>query len=775
MATIETQQGKEIYEFGPFRVDAERELLLRAGEAVPLTPKAFQVLLLLIRRGNEVVTKDDLMKSVWPETFVEETNLSRNIFMLRKALGESAQDHRYIVTVPGRGYRFAERVEALAEQEATMVVARRSQVKIHVDERRPWVRIAGAAALLAIAAGAVAYRLLRRPKILGPRDTIVLGEFANSTGDLVFDGTLRQGLAVQLEQSPYLSLVSQARILHTLALMGKSHDTRLTPGIARQVCERTGSAAEIDGAIVRMGTQYVLSIHASNCETGETVDDEQVQVARKEDVLKGLSQMATRFRRRVGESMPAIKSHDKPLAEATTPSLDALKAYSTAWEIHDRSGAIAAVPLFSRAIQIDPGFAMAYASLGRMYDDLDQSDLGAQYAVKAWQLRDRASERERFFIAVGYQQLATGNQEETRQIAESWVQMYPRDPLPHTFLSGMVNKVAGRFAAGAAEARKAIALDPDFAIGYYNLGVNNAYLNRLDVAEDALRLADARGLAIDEFFMLRYDVAFLRGDSAGMQRVAEAARQRDGAEGWITDKEALAAAFSGHLRQARSMTRHAVEESLQDSQQERAGLWLAGAAEREALFMNRAEARREAETALAQSTGREVEYGAAFALALAGDLGRAQSLAADLDKRFPEDTLVKFEFVPAIRALVALESKEPRQAVQDLEGCAPYELSPPRQLLGALYPVYVRGLAYLANGRGADAAKEFERILDHSGIVVSDPIGVLARLQLARAYAMAGERMKAQSSYKDFLTLWKGADADVPILRQARAEYAKLR
>ena len=774
MATVETQEGKEIYEFGPFRVDAEREILLRAGQPVALTPKAFQVLLLLVRRGSEVVSKEELMKTVWPETFVEESNLSRNIFMLRKALGESAQDHRYIVTVPGRGYRFAERVQPVSELEATMVLASRSEVKIHVDQRRPWPWMTVAVAVAAIAGGALAYRLLHRSVNLGPRDTVVLADFANSTGDPVFDGTLRQGLAVQLEQSPFLGLVSQARILHTLTLMGAPRDARLTPGVAREVCQRTGSAAVIEGAVAKLGRQYVLSIHASNCQTGETLDDEQLQVARKEDVLKALSQMATRFRRRVGESRSAIESHDKPLAEATTPSLNALKAYSTAWEIHDRSGPIAAVPLFQRAIALDPGFAMAYASVGRMYADLDQSDLAAQYAEKAWQLRERTSERERFFITVGYEQLTLGNEEQTRQTAESWVQMYPRDARAHSFLSGMANKVAGRFDVAAGEARKTIELDPDFAIGYLNLALNNAYMNHLDKAESALREADARGLAIDEFFMLRYVIAFLKGDNAAMRRVADAARERDGAEGWITDNEAFAAAYGGRLQQARSLTGRAVEESLHVSQKGRAGLWLAGAAEREALFQYRTEARGEAEKALAQSNSREVEFGAAFALALAGDAARAQTIADDLDKRYPEDTLVQFEDLPTIRALIALERNNPLQAIQTLQNCSPYELSPPLAMIGALYPAYVRGLAYLADGRGAEAALQFQRILDHSGIVGSDPIGAMAHLQLARAFAMEGDKRKARSSYQDFLTLWKGADTEIPILRQAKVEYAKL-
>jgi eukaryotic-like serine/threonine-protein kinase len=480
--------------------------------------------------------------------------------------------------------------------------------------------------------------------------------------------------------------------------------------------------------------------------------------------------MAARFRRRAGESLAAVESHNKPLAEATTPSLEALKAYSTAWEIHNKSGPIAAVPLLHRAIELDPGFAMAYASLGRMYADLDQSDLAAQYAEKAWQLRGRASERERFFITVGYQQLTLGNQEQTRQTAESWAQMYPRDALAHSFLSGMANKVAGRFDTAAAEARKTVDLDPDFAIGYLNVALNNAFMNRLDDAESALREADARGLAIDEFSMLRFGIAFLKDNNAAMQRVADTARQRDGAQGWITDDEAFAAAFSGHLQQARILTHRAVEESLHVSQKERAALWLAGGAEREALFGYRAEARRQAALALTYSTGREVEFGAAFSLALAGDSAGAQSLAGDLQKRFSQDTLVQFDYLPALRALVALQRHDTSRAIEALQIASPYELSPPGALIGALYPVYVRGMAYLAERHGAEAAQEFQKILDHSGIVVSDPIGALAYLQLARAYAMSGDKAKARSSYRDFLSLWKGADPDIPVIQQARAE-----
>ena len=390
MATLASPKEKELYEFGPFRVDADKEILLRDGEPVPLTPKAFQVLLALVRRGQEVVTKDELLSTVWPGTFVEEANLSRNIFMLRKALGETPQEHRFILTVPGRGYRFAETARLVPSQsvppqpqETTVLVARHSQLEIQIRESRLRVALALAAVAVAALGSILLWKGSHRAPPLTQRDTIVLADFANSTGDPVFDGTLRQGMAVELEQSPFLSLVSDQRIRRTLTLMGQPADTPLTPDISRQICERVGSAAVLDGSIARIGQAWVLALHARSCSTGASLDDEQVQVPRREDVLAALSQIGTRFRRRVGESTSTIENHNKPLPEATTSSLDALKAYSTAWEIHLRSGPIAAVSLLERAVELDPQFAMAWASMGRMNADLDQSDLAASNLAQA--------------------------------------------------------------------------------------------------------------------------------------------------------------------------------------------------------------------------------------------------------------------------------------------------------------------------------------------------------------------------------------------------------
>jgi DNA-binding winged helix-turn-helix (wHTH) protein len=390
MSASGSHTGKELYEFGPFRVDPEKQKLLRAGESIALTPKAFQLLLVLVRRSNQIVSKDELMNTVWPDTFVEETNLTRNIFALRKALGESAQD-RYIITVPGQGYRLAEDALVVSEPELSFIAASHSKVQIQLRETKPWRWIAVAAIVALAIAGGTTRFLFRRTSGLTEKDTVVLADFANSTGDAVFDGTLRQGMAVQLEQSPFLSLISEGRIRQTLRLMGKATDAPLTAAVAHELCARTGSAAVLEGSIATMGSHYVVGLRATSCRTGEVLDEEQTQSARKEDVLNALSEVARKFRSRVGESLSTVEKHDTSLAEATTPSLEALEAYSEGWRVHASSGAMASLPFFKRATEIDPSFAMAHASLGRIYADLDESDLSSESTTRAWQMRDRTS------------------------------------------------------------------------------------------------------------------------------------------------------------------------------------------------------------------------------------------------------------------------------------------------------------------------------------------------------------------------------------------------
>jgi serine/threonine protein kinase/tetratricopeptide (TPR) repeat protein len=639
---------------------------------------------------------------------------------------------------------------------------------------RNWVTIAAATLVLAIAG----YFYLQRTPKLTDKDTIVLADFENKTGDPVFDGTLRRGLAVQLEQSPFLSLVSDEHMQRVLSLMRQPPDARLTPQLAQGICERTASAAVLDGSIASLGSQFVLGLRARNCRTGDILDDEQVQVARKEEVLNALSLIARKFRTRVGESLATVEKYSTPLEAATTPSLNALKAYSAGWKTVYSSGAAAALPLFRHAVDIDPGFGMAHAALARMYADIDESHLAAESARRAWQLRDHMSDPEKFFVTSLYHMFVTGNLEEARQTCEAWAQTYPRDGRAHVCLSGYISKARGEYERALAESRKAVELDGDFAIIYYNLAVNNVYLDRLKEADDALQRAAGRGLEIDEFVMLAHDIAFLRGDQVAMEREAARARKRPAAYNWISNREASAMVYSGHLQNAREITSGAVAQAEAAAHLEVAGLWQAGAAVREALLGNAFEARQRAAGALNLSRHRDVEYGAAFSLALSGDSARAQALANDLEKRFPEDSSVRFSYVPVVRARLALNSGNASQAMELLEAAVPYELGAQRSsgegFFGALYPVYVRGEAYLAAGRGAEAAAEFQKILDHRGIVVSDPIGALARWRLGKALTMAGNTARAKSAYEDFLTLWKDADRDIPILTQARAEYARL-
>lgn len=771
----DNQRPKQLYEFGPFQVDAEKEILLRAGEPVPLTPKTFQILLVLVRHHHDVVTKDNLMKAVWPDTFVEEANLSRNIFMLRKALGESPQDHRYILTVPGRGYRLAESVRLVPEQEISIVAAKHSKVEIEIKETRPWRWIA-VAVIVVVAIAIVAFRLfVRRAPVLSAKDTVVIADFVNTTGDSVFDGTLRQGISVQLNQSPFLSLVSDQRIRRTLGLMGRPADTRLTSDVAKEVCERTGSVAVLNGSIANFGTRYVLGLQAKDCRTGDVLDEEQAQAASKEDVLNALDRIASKFRRRVGESVATIQQHNTPLAEATTPSLEALKAFSMAEKIHYSVDPVSAVPLYQRAIGIDPKFAMAYADLGQAYGEIGESDLSATAASKAYELRERTSDQEKFFITLTYQLRLTGDLEKAQQTCSVWAQTYTRDARPHGFLSAML-QMGGQHERSIEEGRKMIELDPDFAVGYANLAAGYQNLDRFEEAEDTLRRAVERKVQFPDYAILRYQLAFLKGDSTGMDR--EAAQYEPNSQGSMYQSEALALAYFGHLQRANEKSRRAAQLAQQNSQRESAALFDTGAALWNAFFGDAPAAKQSANEALRLSKDREVEYGAAAALALADEDLKSKMMADDLERRFSEDTSVRFNYLPSLRALLATRTGQPSQALALLEQARPSELGTPRSTIhgyfGALYPVYVRGLAYLGEGKNSEAAAEFKKILDHRGIVVSDPIGALAHLQLGRAYASAGDRIKAKSAYQQFLQLWKDGDPDIPILKQAKREYAKL-
>jgi serine/threonine protein kinase/tetratricopeptide (TPR) repeat protein len=635
------------------------------------------------------------------------------------------------------------------------------------------------AALLALSIGGYFY--FHRVPTLTDKDTIVLADFDNKTGDPVFDDTLRQGLSVELQQSPFLSVISDRQVQQQLALMGQSKEARLTAELAQQICERTASAMVLEGSIASLGSQYVLGLRARNCNTGNAVDQEQVQVARREDVLNSLSQVARKFRTRIGESLSTVEKHSKPLAEATTPSLEALKAYSSGMRVLNSSGTGAAIPSLRRAVEIDPTFAMAYAQLGLSYSTAGESVLSAESTTKAWLLRDRVSDRERFFIDFTYDRQVTGNLEKAYQTLELWLQTYPRGQQPnaHSLLGGLSTHGTGRFERAIETSQAEVAVDPDFLFGYANLASANYFLDRFEEAQTAIQQASERKLGDPNLLVIAYNIALFKGDREQMDRVVGLAAGKPKAEHSLAHQEALALARAGRLEAARRASNRAMDLIQQAGERETAASYQAARAVWEVVCGNAAEGRRNATAALALSSGRDVEYAAGLALALSEDSSRSQPLADDLEKRFPEDTFAKFTYVPVLRALSALEGGKPADSVERLHIALPYELAVnglnfSHFYLGGLHSAYVRGEAFVAARRYPEAVAEFQKILTHRGIVGADPIGALAHWKLGRAYVLSGDTIKAKAAYQDFLTLWKEADPDVPILRQAKAEYAKL-
>jgi tetratricopeptide (TPR) repeat protein len=602
----------------------------------------------------------------------------------------------------------------------------------------------------------------------------VLGDFANKTGDAVFDDTLQQGLAVQLEQSPFLSIVSDARVQQTLQLMGEPSGTKLTPNVARGVCQRTGSRAYLSGSIANLGNQYVIGLNAVNCATGDALVAEQVQAEGKEKVLDALGRAASEMRGKLGESLSTVQKLDTPLEQATTPSIEALQAYTLARKTMTQNADFnAAVPLFQRAVGLDPKFAMAYASLGTVYYNVGEGDLAVENARKAYDLRNKVSEREKFYIESHYEDFVVGDLEKTIEVYQLWAQTYPRDSLPHTNM-GVCYQNLGEHGKALAEFHEAFQMDPD-GLNYSNLAMAYIDMDRFTDAAATAKEAQAKGLDSPTVRLYVYELAFLHDDTTEMAKQLAAAAGKPGEESTLLQFASGTAAYAGQLTKARELSRQAVASAERSQEKVRAARFESEAAIREAVFGNPVEARRLAENALALSNSRDSESVAALGLALAGD-NRAEGLAVDLAKRFPEDTLVQFNYLPTIQAEMELNRHDAAHAVEILEPAQPYELGTAgsSSFTVNLYSVYVRGQAYLAEGQGARATVEFQKILDSRGLVLNEPIGALANLGLARSYALQGDAAKARSAYETFFQLWKDADADVPILQQARIEVLKL-
>jgi len=630
--------------------------------------------------------------------------------------------------------------------------------------RRKWAVLGGVAVLLA---AVVTFLYLQRKPALTESDSILLTDFVNTTGEAVFDGTLKKALEVDLGQSPYLNVFPDQKVRQTLKFMGRSPEERITHEVGLEICQRRGIKAMLSGSVASLGSQYLITLEAVSAATGDSLAQEQGQAASKERVLDTLGKVASRLRARLGESLNSIQKFDKPLQEATTSSLEALRAFSLGDAQFDKGAQAEAIPLYRRAIELDPNFALAYARLGTVYTNMGEMTDGAEYTKKAFERRERGSEAEKFYITSHYYHFVTGELDKAAEAYQLWEQTYPRASVPIINLT-VIYGAMGQYDKALQEALAALRLDPTNAVGYGNVGSTYINLNRYEEAKAVHQQQIAQGLEDFTAHFDLYQIAFVQGDAAAMKRHAEWATGKP-IEHWMVFQRGQTAAFSGKLREARELYRRAVELAQRNRFTEGAAAIAAWEAVTEGEFGNPGRARDRTTAALAMAGGVWAQANEAFALARSGDVARAQAIADDIGKRFPTDTLINAVTLPIIQAAIEIHQGNPAKAIELLRAAAPYELG-----ASAFFVPYLRGHGYLRAGAGLEAAAEFQKILDHRGVDSTSPLYPLAQLGLARAYALQNEKGRSRQAYQDFFALWKDADPDIPILQQAKAEYSKM-
>jgi eukaryotic-like serine/threonine-protein kinase len=765
--------------FGSFEVDLRERRLTKAGSRIHLQEQPLRILSLLLEHQGELVTREAIREHVWPQdTFVDfGAALNTATRKLRDALNDSADNPRYVETVPRRGYRFLAPVTWAPEVDAVVSVESHTWRARHV-----WL-----AALASILAGVVVlgfWHYRSAASRITPQDTVVLADFVNKTSETAFDDSLSTALRLSLRQSPFFKVLSDSEVATTLQRMARPAGTQLTTQVARELCQRAGSRAYFVGSIGTLGSKYVLGLKAVNCQNGDTLASELSIAPSRENILDALDEVASKLRRELGESLASVQKFDAPLARATTPSFEALKGYSQGLKAFSEKGPSASLPYFQHVLDLDPNFAADHRALGLDYSGLGEVDRAREHFSKAFQLRDHVSEWEKLAITADYYLNVTGELDKATESYQQWIERYPRDDGPYSTL-GIVYALQGQYQKASEITSQALRLAPSFG-SYGNLAIYALALQRFDEGQRVIHNAQAEEIDGFEFRTALYALAFLGADSAAMAKELN----------WFAGKPeenvglALASdtqAYRGHLRLAQELTRRAVESAINADSKESAAVWLANAALRQAAFGNAAEARKAAAKALtltSPSQGTEVE--ASLAFAMAHDARRAESLAQDLRNRFPLATQMQSLWLPAIHTQLALGRKDPSYILDTVQSVSPVEygailfVSNP----SCLYPTYVRGEAYLEAGQGALAAAEFQKILDHSGIVWNCWTGALAHLGVARANVLqaktsrtvdAAALVRAVKAYEDFLTLWKDADPDVPLYLAAKAEYANLR
>ncbi len=793
----------QVVRFGPYEANFADGELRKHGTRLKIQSKPLFVLQLLVNNQGKIVTREELRKALWQEdVFVDfEKNLGTAVNKLRSVLSDSAETPRYIETIPRRGYRFlapvengvAKPPEAAAPQIVSKHLASDNGV-IHSDapvvalSRQLRLRVAAGAALMLLAL-AGAFSVSRSSPKLKEKDTIVLADFANSTGNAVFDDTLKTALGISLRQSPFLNVLPESEVASTLKLMTRPDGARLTPEIARDLCLREGSKVYVAEAIGSLGSEYVLELKAVNCQNGDTLAQEQVTAASKDKVLSALGVAAIKLRRELGESLATLQKFDVPLEQATTSSLEALKAYSLEQKTARENGAAQSLPYGQLAIELDPNFAMAYEAVGIHYYNLAEPARASQYLSKAFQLRDRASQRERLKITASYYSSVTGEFDKAAQTYQEAIASYPRDIAAYNNL-GIVFAEQGQYEKASEVTKQGISLAPQEMTLRENLTGYDLALRRFDEARQIIREGQARKPDNYIFPAALYELAFFSSDSKAMAEQEQWFAGRPEYENFGLALASDTEAFVGHLSKAQELSKRAVDSAIKADRRETGAIWEAVAAQRQAAYGIAPAARRTATQALKLApTSEGVEVETALAFALAGDTARAESLAQDLGRRYPLDTQTQSLWLPAIRAQLELNHKNPDGAVKTLEvALPPLEFGVVTFAANAsgscLYPTYFRGQAYLAAGHGRNATAEFQKILDHSGIVWNCWTGALARLGKARANALEARvaqgadadaaRVRAVADYKEFLTLWKDADPDIPIFIAAKSEYLEL-
>ncbi len=780
-----------MFEFSKFTLEPRTRTLKRQGETVTLNRRAFDLLLYLVQNPGRILSREELVKNVWPDTFVDENSLEQSISALRRALAEKPGDNSYVVTVQGRGYQFVSEVKdtemavmapagaatsgaaggVILERETirTSITRQDNQLPSLAAPRRSRTKVVGAVLLLAVLGAGGYFLHLRSAPGLTAKDTVLVADFTNTTGDSVFDYTLRQGLSSELEQSPFLSLLSERHTAQTLSLMSKPPETRLTLEVAREVCLRSHSTAVLNGSIAQVGTKYLLTLSAIACSNGDTLASASAQANDKNHVLDALGKLATAIRPKLGESLGSVAKYDVPLQEVTTSSLDALQAYSlgsrTFYRFHD---SMKAQKFYERAVALDPNFATAYAQIGVSDWNVNELTRASENLEKAYQLRDRVSEPERLFIEAHHNDIVTGDLEAARKIYEMWAEIYPRDQHPWNGLS-VISEMLGDYEQNLRVTEASLKLDPEDKTNNDNRVATLIHLGRLaearTAADDLLRRFPDNPYAHRNL----YDIDFLENDTAGMQRETGWLMGNPGWEETALEREAQAAVCRGHFAQFRTLIRQAADFAIRADSKEAAADYYANAAVTEALVGNVVPAKQFAKDAFALARARDIDATVALAWALLGDRAKSEELADGAGKVQPKFTPMTFGVLPEVRA-AAILSSDPRKAIDILAVTIPYEYGHQE----GLYPAYFRGRAYIATGQGSVAVVEFQKIIGHAGIVADDVIGSLAHLGLGRAYAAASDSQKAKAEYDNFLTLWKDADPDIPILKEAKAEYAKL-